>query len=109
MQLVLYLEVHLLVQYVLKDISSVDLLVTLSVVMAISCPVKVVMTVTLLLAMDVLRPVLFNQVSIALSPARKVLAKAASRTAIRAPREQTAKHVRQDTHSVLRVAASLAA
>ncbi len=54
MQLVLYLEVHLLVQPVHKDINLVDLLAILIVVMAISCPVRVVMTVILLLAMAVL-------------------------------------------------------
>jgi hypothetical protein len=53
-QLVLYLEVHLLVQPVHKDINLVDLLAILIVVMAISCPVRVVMTVILLLAMAVL-------------------------------------------------------
>ncbi len=55
MQLVLYLEVQLLVQPVHKDINLVDLLLAiLIVVMAISCPVRVVTTVIMLLAMAVL-------------------------------------------------------
>ena len=64
--------------------------------------------VTLLLAMAALRFAQFNQVFIALSPAREALAKAASQTVTRVLRGQTVNHVQQDTHSALRVAALLA-